>query len=139
MSIRVDTSSLIPGAIVCGNRGLGVLGSAIPSEPTDTSPVPSFLQIDSPLAVALPAVVHPEVLFRVLEDDVFHLTVYGFREPNEFFFFVIVGSRVDGIGHKPDITVTVPFAAACHHHDGALVDDGEESGNNEARPERKAL
>ena len=32
MSIRVDTSSLIPGAIVCGNRGLGVLGSAIPSD-----------------------------------------------------------------------------------------------------------
>lgn len=32
MSIRVDTSSLIPGAIVCGNRGLGVIGSAIPSD-----------------------------------------------------------------------------------------------------------
>jgi hypothetical protein len=30
-SIRVDTASLIPGAIVVGNRGLGVLGSAIPS------------------------------------------------------------------------------------------------------------
>lgn len=29
MSIRVDTTSLIPGAIVCGNRGLGVLGSTI--------------------------------------------------------------------------------------------------------------
>lgn len=29
MSIRVDTNSLIPGAIVCGNRGLGVLGSTI--------------------------------------------------------------------------------------------------------------
>lgn len=32
MSIRVDTSSLIPGAIVCGNRGLGVLGSTILTE-----------------------------------------------------------------------------------------------------------
>ncbi len=31
MSIRVDTASLIPGAIVCGNRGLGVLGSSVPS------------------------------------------------------------------------------------------------------------
>ncbi len=31
MSIRCDTSSLISGAIVCGDRGLGVLGSQIPS------------------------------------------------------------------------------------------------------------
>lgn len=30
MSIRVDSASLISGALVCGNRGLGVLGSAIP-------------------------------------------------------------------------------------------------------------
>lgn len=29
MSIRVDTTSLISGAVVCGNRGLGVLGSTI--------------------------------------------------------------------------------------------------------------
>lgn len=32
MSIRVDTSSLIAGALVCGNRGLGVLGADIPSD-----------------------------------------------------------------------------------------------------------
>ena len=32
MSIRVDTASLISGAIVCGNRGLGVLGSTILTE-----------------------------------------------------------------------------------------------------------
>lgn len=31
MSIRVDTVSLISGAIVCGNRGLGVIGSLIPA------------------------------------------------------------------------------------------------------------
>jgi hypothetical protein len=31
MSVRVDTSSLIAGACVVGNRGLGVLGSAVPS------------------------------------------------------------------------------------------------------------
>ena len=31
MSIRVDTVSLISGALVVGNRGLGVIGSAIPS------------------------------------------------------------------------------------------------------------
>lgn len=31
MSTRVDTSSLISGALVVGNRGLGVIGSAIPS------------------------------------------------------------------------------------------------------------
>ena len=31
MSLRVDTSSLISGALVCGNRGLGVLGSEVPS------------------------------------------------------------------------------------------------------------
>jgi hypothetical protein len=31
MSLRVDSSSLISGALVCGNRGLGVLGSAVPS------------------------------------------------------------------------------------------------------------
>lgn len=29
MSTRVDTASLIPGALVCGHRGLGVLGSTI--------------------------------------------------------------------------------------------------------------
>lgn len=29
MSIRVDTASLISGAIVCGNRGLGVTGAVI--------------------------------------------------------------------------------------------------------------
>lgn len=28
---RVDTQSLIPGLLVCGNRGLGVLGSEVPS------------------------------------------------------------------------------------------------------------
>ncbi len=32
MSLRVDTSSLITGALVCGDRGLGVLGSDIPSD-----------------------------------------------------------------------------------------------------------
>lgn len=31
MTIRVDTVSLIAGATVCGVRGLGVLGSAIPA------------------------------------------------------------------------------------------------------------
>lgn len=31
MSIRVDNVSLIPGALVCGDRGLGVLGSDIPA------------------------------------------------------------------------------------------------------------
>lgn len=31
MSLRVDTSPLISGALVVGNRGLGVLGSAVPS------------------------------------------------------------------------------------------------------------
>jgi hypothetical protein len=29
--MRVDTASLIAGSLVCGDRGLGVLGSAIPS------------------------------------------------------------------------------------------------------------
>lgn len=31
MSIRVDTSSLIHGSLLVGNRGLGVLGSTVPS------------------------------------------------------------------------------------------------------------
>lgn len=31
MSLRVDTASLITSALVCGHRGLGVLGSAVPS------------------------------------------------------------------------------------------------------------
>lgn len=31
MSLRVDSSSLIAGALVCGNRGLGVLGSEVPA------------------------------------------------------------------------------------------------------------
>lgn len=31
MSLRVDTSPLISGALVIGNRGLGVLGSSVPS------------------------------------------------------------------------------------------------------------
>lgn len=33
-SIRVSTTSLISGAIVCGDRGLGVLGSQVPSTGT---------------------------------------------------------------------------------------------------------
>lgn len=35
MSVRVATSSLISGAVVLGNRGLGVLGSAVPSSGDD--------------------------------------------------------------------------------------------------------
>ena len=31
MSLRVDTVSLIPGALVCGHRGLGVRGSQVPA------------------------------------------------------------------------------------------------------------
>ena len=31
MSLRVDTVSLIPGMLVCGNRGLGVRGSQVPA------------------------------------------------------------------------------------------------------------
>lgn len=31
MSLRVDTTSLISGSLVCGNRGLGVLGYEVPS------------------------------------------------------------------------------------------------------------
>jgi hypothetical protein len=31
MSMRVDTSSFIAGALVCGDRGLGVLGSSVPA------------------------------------------------------------------------------------------------------------
>lgn len=34
MSLRVDTASLIPGALVVGNRGLGVLGSQVPGTGT---------------------------------------------------------------------------------------------------------
>ena len=31
MSLRVDTVSLISGALVCGHRGLGVRGSQVPA------------------------------------------------------------------------------------------------------------
>lgn len=78
MSIRVDTSSLIPGAIVVGNRGLGVLGSVVPSTGTNGA---GYLYND----LALPADADKEVrglivtppsagTFFAYEDSSFSLT-----------------------------------------------------------------
>ncbi len=58
MSIRVDTSSWIPGAIVIGNRGLGILADNIPA----TGDVgPSYLYND----IILPADTGKELCGRV--------------------------------------------------------------------------
>ncbi|MCV2365518.1 hypothetical protein LNV23_18880 [Paucibacter sp. DJ1R-11] len=46
MSIRVDTTSLIPGAIVCGSRGLGVLGSVIRANTAAGAAGPGLLYAD---------------------------------------------------------------------------------------------
>jgi hypothetical protein len=54
MSIRVDTASLIPGALVVGNRGLGVIGSSIPSTGDNGA---SFLYND----LTLPADANKEI------------------------------------------------------------------------------
>lgn len=47
MSIRVDSNSLIPGAVVCGNQGLGVLGRDIPST-GEHGPALAYLHLDLP-------------------------------------------------------------------------------------------
>jgi hypothetical protein len=54
MSLRVDTASLIPGMLVCGNRGLGVRGSQVPAS-GDAGP--GFLYND----LSLPADADKEV------------------------------------------------------------------------------
>ena len=58
MSIRVDTASWIPGAIVVGNRGLGVLAEDIPSEGDNGA---SFLYND----ISLPADSGKEICGRI--------------------------------------------------------------------------
>lgn len=58
MSIRVDSSSWIPGAIVVGNRGLGILADSIPAT-GDAGP--SFLYND----LSLPADNGKEICGRV--------------------------------------------------------------------------
>ena len=58
MSIRVDTASWIPGAIVVGNRGLGVLAEDIPSEGDNGA---SFLYND----ISLPSDSGKEICGRV--------------------------------------------------------------------------
>ena len=58
MSLRVDTSSLIANAIVCGNRGLGVLAESIPAEGDNGA---SFLYND----VTLPADNGKEICGRI--------------------------------------------------------------------------
>lgn len=47
MSVVVSTSRLIPGAVVCGVRGLGVKGSLIPSTGTD-GPSPVYPSLSLP-------------------------------------------------------------------------------------------
>jgi hypothetical protein len=54
MSVRVDTASLIAGAVVVGDRGLGVLGSDVPSTGTNG---PGYLYND----LTLPADANKEV------------------------------------------------------------------------------
>ena len=58
MSLRVSASSLITGALVCGNRGLGVLGSAVPGS-GDAGP--GYLYND----LSLPADASKEVCGRI--------------------------------------------------------------------------
>ena len=58
MSIRVDTSSWISGAIVCGDRGLGVLADDIPSDGDNGG---SFLFND----ISLPADSSKEICGRI--------------------------------------------------------------------------
>ena len=58
MSIRVDTSSWIPGAIVCGDRGLGVLAEDIPSDGDNGA---SYLYND----ISIPADSGKEICGRV--------------------------------------------------------------------------
>ena len=58
MSIRVDTASWIPGTIVCGNRGLGVLADDIPSEGDNGA---SYLYND----ITLPADSGKEICGRI--------------------------------------------------------------------------
>lgn len=58
MSLLIDTTSLIPGALVIGNTGLGVIGSSIPSSGKDG---PSFLYND----LVFPADNNVEVMGRI--------------------------------------------------------------------------
>lgn len=46
MSVRVDTSSLIPGACVVGNRGLGTLGSVVRTNTATGAHGPGYLYND---------------------------------------------------------------------------------------------
>jgi len=59
MTLRASTTSLIPGRLVAGNRGLGVRGSAVPATGTNG---PGFLYND----LALPAEANKEVRGLIL-------------------------------------------------------------------------
>ena len=96
MSIRVDSSSLIAGAVVCGHRGLGVLGSAVPSTGDQG---PGYLYP----GLSLPADANKEVrglivtppstgIFVAYEDSSFTLT----GAPNGSYGFVF-RLYVDGV------------------------------------------
>lgn len=109
MSIRVDTASLISGAVVVGNRGLGVLGSDIPSTGTNGA---SYLYAD----LSLPADANKEYSgFVVTPPGVGNFFAY---EDGSYTYFgqsttFVYKLREDGVDKgNQTITITSPDGAA---------------------------
>jgi len=108
MSCRVGTASLIAGACVVGNRGLGVLGSQVPS--TGEGGRPSYLYND----LSLPADANKEVrgfitrapaagVFFAYEDGSF-----SYLGPSTDFDYQLY---VDGVAVGAPVTVTISMGA----------------------------
>ena len=96
MSIRVDTVSWIPGAIVVGNRGLGVLADDIPSTGERG---PSFLYND----ISLPADSGKEICGRITTQPsagtfyVYEDGSFDFYDAPDDIYFALAQLYVDGV------------------------------------------
>ena len=119
MSLRVDSSSLIAGALVCGVRGLGVPGASVPSG-GDSGP--GYLYND----LALPADAQKEVCGRIttwpaggelLAEEDSSFTYDGVTDTFEYQLYV------DGVATGSPVTVylnvggqALSVADAAHAH-----------------------
>ena len=120
MSLRVDTASLISGAIVCGHRGLGVLGSDVPDDGDNGA---GYAHND----LSLPADANKEICGRITtwpsagtlfayEDTSFEFT----DAPDDTYTFQYQ-LYVDGVATGDPTTVTLTVGAVTHAVSGALT------------------
>lgn len=118
MSLRIDTSEWISGALLIGNTGLGVIGSLIPSE-GDNGAALAYndlsLPADADKEIRIEILTRPSAGTLFVNED----TSFTFSGPDGAYSFSY-RLYVDGVATGSPVTVSLSVGLVTHSTSGAL-------------------